>query len=78
MCSKNTIKEIRSRVNSLIALEYLYIEEYFMAKEYFIKCLNKDDRDNHSLYNIIYCFESMNDNLGAINLFMIRILFIAS
>ena len=56
-----------SEFNSLIALEYLYIEEYFMAKEYFIKCLNKDDRDNHSLYNIIYCFESMNDNLGAIS-----------
>jgi tetratricopeptide (TPR) repeat protein len=28
--------------NSLLAMEYLYLDEFFMAKEYFIKCLERD------------------------------------
>ena len=51
---------------SLLAMEYLYLDHYFMAKEYFIKCLEEDIRDNHALYNIIYCFESLKDIDGAI------------
>lgn len=52
--------------HSLLAMEYLYLDEYFMAKEYFVKCLEEEVTDNHSLYNIIYCFESLNDTDGAI------------
>jgi tetratricopeptide (TPR) repeat protein len=52
--------------HSLLAMEYLYLDHYFMAKEYFIKCLDEDIRDNHALYNIIYCFESLKDIDGAI------------
>ena len=52
--------------HSLLAMEYLHIDEYFMAKEYFIKCLEAEVTDNHALYNIIYCFESLKDTDGAI------------
>lgn len=52
--------------HSLLAMEYLYLDEFFMAKEYFIKCLEREVTDNHALYNIIYCFESLNDADGAI------------
>ncbi len=52
--------------HSLLAMEYLHLDEYFMAKEYFIKCLEEEVTDNHALYNIIYCFESLNDTDGAI------------
>lgn len=52
--------------HSLLAMEYLYLDEFFMAKEYFIKCLEEDYNDNHAMYNIIYCFESLNDIDGAI------------
>lgn len=52
--------------HSLLAMEYLYLDEFFMAKEYFIKCLEREVTDNHALYNIIYCFESLNDTDGAI------------
>ena len=60
-------KEHHYDFNSLLAMEYLYLDEFFMAKEYFIKCLEEDIADNHALYNIIYCFESLNDVDGAIN-----------
>lgn len=52
--------------HSLLAMEYLYLDEFFMAKEYFIKCLEAEVTDNHALYNIIYCFESLKDPDGAI------------
>lgn len=52
--------------HSLLAMEYLYLDEFFMAKEYFIKCLEAEITDNHALYNIIYCFESLKDVDGAI------------
>ncbi|MDG1822789.1 MAG: hypothetical protein P8H25_05390 [Flavobacteriaceae bacterium] len=52
--------------HSLLAMEYLYLDEFFMAKEYFIKCLEEEETDNSALYNIIYCFESLNDTDGAI------------
>ena len=52
---------------SLLAMEHLFLDEYFMAKEYFVKCLEEDVNDNHALYNIIYCYESLNDIDGAIS-----------
>lgn len=59
--------DVKYEFHALLAMEYLYIDAYFMAKEYFIKCLEEEVTDNHALYNIIYCFESLQDTDGAIS-----------
>ena len=51
---------------SLIGMEYLFLEDFENAKHYFIKCLEKDEDDLSALYNIIYCYESLNQNQDAI------------
>src|SRR5690606_37871576 len=38
---------------SLIGMEYLFLDEYENAKEYFMKCLEEDIDDYSALYNII-------------------------
>jgi tetratricopeptide (TPR) repeat protein len=54
-------------VNSLIGMEYLFIDDFKEAKKYFIKCVEVDLDDYSSLYNIIYCFEFLEDIDGAIH-----------
>lgn len=46
-----------SDVLSLIGMEYLFLEDFENAKFYFIQCLAQDQEDYSALYNIIYCFE---------------------
>ena len=46
-------------VYSLIGMEYLFMDELEKAKENFIKCLNEDGDDYSSLYNVVYCFDFM-------------------
>ncbi len=58
--------ETKYEFHALLAMEYLHLDAFFMAKEYFIKCLEEEVTDNHALYNIIYCFESLKDVDGAI------------
>ena len=41
----------------MLGMEYLYLEAYKEARFYFAKCLEEDEEDYSSLYNIIYCFE---------------------
>lgn len=53
-------------VYSLIGMEYLYIDELENAKYYFIKCLENDDEDQSALYNIVYCFDFLEQPLPAI------------
>jgi len=58
---------------SLIGMEYLFLDKYEDAKTYFMKCLESDMNDYSALYNIIYCFEFLNQNEDAIsylNLFL--------
>ena len=58
---------------SLIGMEYLFLDKYEEAKTYFMKCLDSDMNDYSALYNIIYCFEFLNQNEDAIsylNLFL--------
>ncbi|MDC1198182.1 tetratricopeptide repeat protein, partial [Algibacter sp.] len=60
-------------IYSLIGMEYLFLDKYEDAKTYFIKCLESDTNDYSALYNIIYCFEFLNQNDDAIsylNLFL--------
>lgn len=42
---------------ALIGMEYLFMDQFENAKNYFIKCIEFDFEDYSALYNIIYCFE---------------------
>lgn len=44
-------------VHNLLGMEYLFMDELELAKEHFIKCLFEDTEEQSSLYNVIYCFE---------------------
>lgn len=44
-------------VHNLIGMEYLFMDQLELAKENFIKCLEEDIEEQSSLYNVIYCFE---------------------
>lgn len=60
-------------VLSLLGMEYLFLEDYENAKYNFMKCLEQDETDYSALYNIIYCFEYLEQTEEAIdylNLFL--------
>jgi tetratricopeptide (TPR) repeat protein len=42
---------------SLIGMEHLFLDQYEEAKTCFMKCMEEDDQDYSALYNIMYCFE---------------------
>ena len=44
-------------VSSLLAMEYLYLDDFYLARIHFEKCLELDIEDYSSLYNIIYCYD---------------------
>lgn len=44
-------------VTSLLAMEYLYLDNFDEARLNFAKCLEVDFEDYSSLYNVIYCFD---------------------
>lgn len=52
---------------ALIGMEYLFLDEFEEAKIFFMKCLEQDVDDYSALYNVIYCFEFLNQNEGAIS-----------
>ncbi len=54
-------------IYSLIGMEYLLLDQFENAKEYFMKCLETDSVDYSALYNIIYCFDFLDQNQEAIN-----------
>jgi tetratricopeptide (TPR) repeat protein len=54
-------------IYSLIGMEYLFMDDYASAKDYFIKCLEEDAYDYASLYNTVYCFEFLEEFDGAID-----------
>ncbi|MEL6918274.1 MAG: tetratricopeptide repeat protein [Bacteroidota bacterium] len=53
-------------IYSLLGMEYLFMDNFEMAKDNFMKCVSFDEQDFSSLYNVIYCFEFMEDYDGAI------------
>lgn len=55
-----------SDVLSLMGMEYLFMEDFENAKYYFMKCLEQDENDYSALYNIIYCFDYLEQNEVAI------------
>jgi len=54
-------------VYSLMGMEYLFLDQYKEAKRCFIKCVEHDHSDYSSLYNVVYCFEFLEDFDGAIH-----------
>jgi tetratricopeptide (TPR) repeat protein len=54
-------------IYSLLGMEYLFLDDFEMAKEHFMKCVSFDEQDYSSLYNVIYCFEFLEDYAGAIH-----------
>lgn len=60
-------------VLSLLGMEYLFMEDFENAKYYFMKCVEQDEQDYSALYNIIYCFDFLEQHEAAIdylNLFL--------
>ncbi|RZJ69601.1 tetratricopeptide repeat protein [Flavobacterium sp.] len=54
-------------VYNLIGMEYLFMDNLESAKENFIKCLEEDPEDQAALYNVVYCFEFLDQNQDAID-----------
>ena len=52
---------------SLIGMEYLFLDQFESAKAYFMKCLEQDLDDYSALYNVIYCFDFLNQQTEAID-----------
>lgn len=61
------ILEGDEEVYSLLAMEHMFLEEYEEAKYNFMKCLEIDEEDSAALYNIVYCFDFLNQRDEAIN-----------
>ncbi|HEY0047077.1 MAG TPA: tetratricopeptide repeat protein [Flavobacterium sp.] len=57
-------------VYNLIGMEYLFMDNLELAKENFIKCLEEDTEDQAALYNVVYCFEFLDQNREAIEYLM--------
>lgn len=53
-------------IYALLGMEYLFLDDFKLAKESFMKCVAFDEQDYSSLYNVIYCFEYLEDFDGAI------------
>jgi len=54
-------------VYSLIGMEYLFLDDFANAKFNFMKCLELDEQDYSALYNIIYCFDFLDQHEEAID-----------
>lgn len=60
------LSEETADLYSLIGMEYLFLDRFEEAKNSFIKCLEEDLEDYSALYNMIYCFEFMEQHEEAI------------
>ncbi|WP_081212442.1 tetratricopeptide repeat protein [Salegentibacter sediminis] len=65
MALENTLDE--AEVYSLIGMEYLFLEDFENAKYSFMKCLEADEEDYSALYNIMYCFDFLDQKEEAID-----------
>ena len=53
-------------IYALMGMEYLFLDDFEQAKHCFIQCVEDDPEDYASLYNVVYCFEFLEDFEGAI------------
>lgn len=61
------LAEDMADIYSLLGMEYLFIDEIEKARESFILCLENDEEDQSALYNIIYCFDFLDEHQDAID-----------
>lgn len=61
------VTDDKADVLSLIGMEYMFLEDYQNAKLNFIECLNLDESDYAALYNVIYCFDYLEEHTKAIS-----------
>jgi tetratricopeptide (TPR) repeat protein len=61
------VTEEPTEVWNLMGMEYLFLENYLKAKEYFYRCIQDNQFDYQSLYNLLYCFEQLEEDTEAIN-----------
>ena len=61
------LSEESADIYSLLGMEYLFLDKFEDAKFYFMKCLEVDTEDYSALYNIIYCFDFLEQNNEAID-----------
>ena len=54
-------------VYSLLGMEYLFLDDFENAKTNFMRCLEIDQEDYSALYNIIYCFDFLEQHKEAID-----------
>ncbi len=53
-------------LHSLLGMEYLFLDNFEMAQRSFKRCVEFDETDYSSLYNVVYCYEFLEDYEGAI------------
>lgn len=53
-------------IYSMIGMEYLFMDNLELAKDNFILCLENDEEDYSALYNVVYCFDFLDQNKEAI------------
>ncbi len=56
-----------SEILSMIGMEYLYLDDFDTARLNFVRCLDVEYDDYSSLYNIIYCFDMLDQHQEAID-----------
>ncbi|AEH00060.1 tetratricopeptide repeat protein [Lacinutrix sp. 5H-3-7-4] len=56
-----------SDLHSIIGMEYLFLDRFDLARDSFMRCLEQNPEDYASLYNIIYCFDFLNETEEAIS-----------
>ena len=61
------VTEEPTEIWNLLGMEYLFLEDYIKAKDYFYKCVKENVMDFQSLYNLLYCYEQLGENIEAIN-----------
>jgi len=66
LCKALSLSDNAGNIHSLIGMEYLFLDDYKLAKDSFIKCIEFDEYDYSALYNVIYCFEFLEDYDGAV------------
>jgi hypothetical protein len=47
----------------ILSMEYLFMDNLKWQNKAFIKCLEEDLDDQSILYNVVYCFEFLDQNL---------------
>lgn len=53
-------------IYSLLGMEYLFLDQIEEARKQFILCLEQDEEDQSTLYNVTYCYDFLTEHEEAI------------